>query len=151
MANVLYMTVGLPRIGKSTWARHQDIPMVNPDSIRKVIHGKPFDKEHENLVWWTAKIAVKQAFLAGHEKVILDATNLTKAARDQWIDPMWERIAVVFTINDLQTLRERAMFTNQEYLLPIIDRMAATMQPIFLTEEKFIHILDGNEIPIITK
>src|SRR5690554_6874569 len=32
--HILICTVGLPRSGKTTWARKQSYPIVNPDSIR---------------------------------------------------------------------------------------------------------------------
>ena len=35
----LIVMVGLPRSGKTTWARKQGYPIVNPDSIRLAFHG----------------------------------------------------------------------------------------------------------------
>ena len=39
----IIVTVGLPRSGKTTWAREQGYPIVNPDSIRLSLHGKRFE------------------------------------------------------------------------------------------------------------
>lgn len=80
--NTLLMTVGLPRSGKSTWARKQfGVPIVNPDSIRLAMHGHQFIKSAEPFVWATASTMVEALFLAGHPTVILDATNVTRATR----------------------------------------------------------------------
>ncbi|GAF94425.1 unnamed protein product, partial [marine sediment metagenome] len=62
----LILTVGLPRSGKTTWARKQGIPMVNPDSIRLALHGKAFIEEAEPMIWTIAKYMVRALFIAGH-------------------------------------------------------------------------------------
>jgi len=59
----LIMTVGLPRSGKSTWARKQGHPI--------------------------AKYMVQSLFLAGHDTVILDATNTTAQRREEWDSTDW--------------------------------------------------------------
>lgn len=41
----LILTIGLPRSGKSTWAKQQGCPVVNPDSIRLALHGKAYIQE----------------------------------------------------------------------------------------------------------
>ena len=74
----LILTVGLPRSGKSIWAKKQGIPIVNPDSIRLALHGKAFILEAEDFVWTIAYTMARALFLAGHETVIIDATNITK-------------------------------------------------------------------------
>ena len=72
----LILTVGLPRSGKSTWAMQQGYPVVNPDSIRLALHGHRFREESEEHVWAIAKTMVNSLFIAGHDKVIVDATNI---------------------------------------------------------------------------
>ena len=90
--NTLILTVGLPQSGKSTWAKLQGYPIVNPDSIRLVLHGKPFIGEAEPFVVWAiAKVMVRALFLAGHKIVILDATNTTRKCRDYWKSRDWVR------------------------------------------------------------
>ena len=79
----LTLTVGLPQSGKSTWAMQQGVPVVNPDSIRLAIHGQPFIGDAEPFVWATARTMVNAMFIAGHQHVILDATNTTRKRRDK--------------------------------------------------------------------
>lgn len=129
----LFMTVGLPRSGKSTWALAQNgVPIVNPDSIRLAIHGKAFDIEFENLVWWHARIMVKSLFISGHDKVILDATSVTVARRNQWKGD-WERHFVVFE-PPIDICKLRAINTDQQYLLSVIDKMAMDWEPVTADE-----------------
>ena len=80
----LIMTVGLPRSGKSTWAKKQGHPIVNPDAVRLAFHGSAFVPSAEKMVWTICHYMAKSLFLAGHDKVILDACNNTRASRDNW-------------------------------------------------------------------
>jgi len=123
----LYLTVGLPRSGKSTWARSTALPIVSPDAIRIAIHGTAFRKEAEPLVWATAKIMVASLFEAGHPKVILDATNITRARRDDWIDARWDREFVLFQAHE-RTCIERLDASNAEELTPVIWRMSDALE-----------------------
>lgn len=83
-SNTLHMMVGLPRSGKTTKARDLGFPIVCPDAIRLALHGKPFIKSAESIVWATAHLMVAALFKAGHTDVILDSTNLTAARRKGW-------------------------------------------------------------------
>lgn len=117
------MTVGLPRSGKSTWAQEQTFPIVNPDSIRLALHGEPFIKAAEPMVWCLAKYMVKALFNAGHFFVILDATNITKERRDFWMNDDWECLYQYFSTSK-ETCIERAIKSHREDLIPVIERMA---------------------------
>lgn len=132
--NRLIMTVGLPQSGKSTWARATGFPVVNPDSIRLGLHGKPFIGLAEPFVWAVAKVMVRSLFLAGHEHVVLDATNTTRQRRDDWKSRDWVREFRHFGTT-VDVCKERAKQTaidaeHLEGLLRAIDRM----------DEQFEHI-----------
>src|SRR5258708_44716 len=86
---LLELTVGLPRSGKSTWARGEGCPVVCPDEIRLALHGQAFIASAEGFVWAIARIMVAALFRAGHKRVILDATNITYARRKEWNSPDW--------------------------------------------------------------
>ena len=120
----LVLTLGLPRSGKTTWARQQGVPIVNPDAIRLALHGERFIGLAEPFVWAIAKCMVRALFLAGHSTVILDATNVTKKRRDEWKSDEWTR-AVKLIQSSAETCRTIAHGLNDEYIIPIIDKMAA--------------------------
>jgi len=101
--------------------------MVNPDSIRLALHGQAFYASAEPTVWATAHLMVAALFLAGHGTVILDATNLTRHRRDEWRSPDWERSYKVFKTSQT-TCMDRAMVDGKRYLLPVIARMATTIE-----------------------
>lgn len=121
--NELIMTVGLPRSGKSTWARRQGLPIVCPDAIRLAIHGQLFEPLAEGLVWAVAKIMVRALFLSGHERVILDATNTTDKRRREWKSDSWRRSYVVFA-TDIEACVHRAKSGGRPELARVIVRMA---------------------------
>jgi len=126
---VLIVMCGLPRSGKSTWAREQGWPIVNPDSLRLAIHGQRYLAPLEELVWMIAKWMVKALFLAGHEQVIVDATNMTRKRRDAWRSEDWDvRFRPIHT-SAAECLR-RAEAQNDAEIVPVIERMANEWQPL---------------------
>lgn len=125
--HILICTVGLPRSGKTTWAKSQAWPIVNPDSIRIAIHGQRFVPDAEPFVWATAKAMVRALFLAGHQTVILDATNTTKKRRVEWFDDRWTTFFKVFATSTAECM-ERAK--DDAEIKPVIERMAAQWEPL---------------------
>ena len=131
------MTVGLPRSGKSTWANKQNVPIVNPDSIRLALHGHRFLPEAEQMVWAMAKYMVKALFLAGHDIVILDSTNTTKLRRDDWKSKEWVREFIEINTSKEECL-ERAI--GDKDIQPIIIGMSNEYQKpsdLELTEKEY--------------
>jgi predicted kinase len=126
--NKLILTVGLPRSGKSTWSRGSGYPVVNPDSIRLALHGHAYIGSAEPMIWAVAKLMTASLFKAGHDTVVLDATNTTVARRAEWLKPdEWEVEYRSFKTPTEVTI-ERAHLTGKPELIPVIERMAAEMQ-----------------------
>lgn len=123
--NTLIMMVGLPRSGKSTQAREIGCPIVNPDSIRLTLTGQAFYKDAEPFVWATTRTMITSLFLAGHETVVLDATNTTKERRDNFIDKRWKRVFFIVD-TDENVCKRRAVCGDRGDLIPIIENMAKT-------------------------
>ena len=123
MNQILILTVGLPRSGKSTWAHKQGCPVVNRDAIRLALHGQPFILNAEPMVTAIEEYMVKSLFLAGHKKVIVDATHLKRKYIERWDAGPWDLQTHVFdTAKDVCI--ERAKADGREDLIPIIERMA---------------------------
>lgn len=127
---VLICLVGLPRSGKSTWARSQRYyPIVNPDSVRLAIHGQRYIAEAEPFVWATVKAMVKALFLAGHSCVILDATNTTRKRRDEWQSSQW-RTCFKAVGTSKEVCIERAIAEGDSEIIPVIERMAEQFETL---------------------
>ena len=132
--------VGLPRSGKSTVSRDIGCPIVCPDAIRLALHGLPSLSTMEPYVWAIARTMVEALFYAGHDKVILDATNITRFVRNQWKSDKWVRYFVeVPTLPEV--CKERARLTNQEYLLDVIDSMHKKFEPLTYEEKHEADVL----------
>jgi predicted kinase len=125
----LILMAGLPRAGKTTVAQSMDAPIVSPDAIRLALHGKRFLPEAEPMVWTMAKYMAKALFLAGYNRVVIDATNTTEKRRQEWIDaferfPVRVSIELILVPTPRQICVDRAMACDRGDLVPIIDRMA---------------------------
>lgn len=134
---ILEMLVGLPRCGKSTYAKYGKAPIVNPDSIRLAIHGQAFVPEAEAMVWVMVKYMIDSLFLAGHAKVILDATNITAERRNNFKSKHYIRHFIEFPM-DVELCKARAIDTDKPYLIPVIEKMAEQYQPVG-SEELLVH------------
>lgn len=130
----LILLAGLPRSGKSTYAKSLvegcKAVIVNPDSIRLAVHGQPFIQEAEPFVWAIAYAMTEALFIAGHETVIVDATNINEKARKPWYDRFRENrtdisVELVVIGTSKSECIARALLTKQSYLIPVIERMAA--------------------------
>jgi predicted kinase len=121
---VLYAMVGLPRSGKTTFCQKMLVPhgyvIVNPDNFRLAIHGQRFLASAEPFVWSAVYASVNALLLTGH-KIVVDATNITEKRRKPWLDRHAEFILMGTTKEEC--LR-RAWQTNDQVIIPIIERMA---------------------------
>lgn len=135
--NTLILTVGLPRSGKTTWARSTAYPIVCPDAIRLALHGQRFQALAEPIVWAIAKVMVRALFLAGHEVVVVDATNTTRKRRDEWRSDDWSlRFARIPT--DEVTCLQRALQAGDHEIVPIIVKQAAVQEPLESDEAEWV-------------
>lgn len=140
----LYVTVGLPRSGKSTWAlkasEQHGWPIVCPDSVRLALHGQRYQQEAEDFVWAITKTMVRALFLAGHTGVILDTTNTTEKRRKVWMprssDP-WDVTNFVPILAKKEECIKRANDNYDALIVPVIERMAEAFQ-VLTPEEPMV-------------
>jgi len=132
----LIVLVGLPRSGKSTWAKLQRIPMINPDAIRLALHGHRFYEPAEPFVWACAKLSVHAAFLAGHPEVIFDATNTTRKRRDELRHERWTTVFKVFETPADECIK-RAIINGDTELVAVIERMSNGYEPLYPDESHY--------------
>lgn len=123
----LILTVGLPRSGKSTWAKATGLPMVNRDAIRLALHGQPFLLDAEDMVTAIETYMVKSLFNAGHKNVVVDATHLKEKYRKRWEGGPWEISLKVFD-EPPHVCIDRALKDGRGDLIPIIERMAENIE-----------------------
>jgi hypothetical protein len=107
----------------------QSFPVVNPDSVRLAIHNTAFIPEAEKLVWALSYYMVRALFIAGHETVILDGTQISRKRREEWKSPHWVRKYKIFTEVPKTCIR-RAKESGREDLIPVIERMAEEREEV---------------------
>lgn len=130
---VLICMMGLPRSGKSTIVgklrKELGAPIVRRDAIRLALHGQRFKAEAEPMVKSLSLYMIRALFLSGHELVICDETNYSRAARNSLRDPQWDTVFYpVLTSPDI--CKERAISTGQPDLIPVIDGMFKRYEPL---------------------
>ena len=128
------MTVGLPRSGKTTWAQAQGCPIVNRDAIRLALHGQAYVQEAESIITGIEDCMVRALFLAGHDKVIVDATHTTDKRRKRWHYGEWNVDLEFFIISKDECI-ERAKDSNREDLVSVIERMSG-QQDFMVNDEE---------------
>lgn len=128
----LIITVGYPRCGKSTWCVDSGLPIVSSDAIRLALFGSLWSEAHEHLMLPLAKTMVHALFHAGHERVIWDSVNITRALRSFWQptpELLWRRTYKIFNTTP-EVCKQRADDTDRSYLKAVIDRMRAQFEPV---------------------
>lgn len=125
---ILHFTIGVARSGKSTFCNEwmsrrtwKPKAIVCADNIRIALHGHRYIQQTEPTVAAIKNVMIKSLLDRGHD-VIVDGTHTTKNSIKQllYIDPN----ATYHLIHtDPALCRQRAMDTDQEDLLPVIDKM----------------------------
>lgn len=133
MKPLLIAMMGLPRSGKSTIVSYMmhylGAPVVRRDAIRLALYGERYRKEGEPMVKAMSLYMIKALFLSGHNIVICDETNYSRAARDSVKSPEWDTVFYEVYTN-AEECKRRAIATGQEDLVPVIDEMFARYEPL---------------------
>ena len=137
---LLIAMMGLPRSGKSTivasLSRRLGAPIVRRDAIRLALHGQRFQAKSEPMVKAISLYMIRALFLSGHEVVICDETNYSRATRDSLREAGW-RTQFYHVDTSPEVCKKRAVATKQEDLIPIIDSMWARYEPLGDDEEVY--------------
>jgi len=134
---ILEVMIGLPRSGKSTLiasrlAAGEQFAVVSPDAIRLALHGQRYEELAEPFVWAIAKTMVRALFRAGHRRVVIDATNVTRARRKFWHPVKGDDWVMYYTELDTTTDEciARALREKDDEIVPVIRRMAAEYETL---------------------
>ena len=138
MNNTLYITVGLPGSGKSTYAKNfikdKDIEYLSSDSLRAVYGKSEEDQTVTPLVFGHIKRKVDE-FLKDGKNVMVDATSVNRKERSDYINTAKKYgakvVAIVFKM-DRQGLIDRNKKRGEQggRVVPdwVIDKMLAKFE-----------------------
>lgn len=130
---LLIAMMGLPRSGKSTHVKsltwEYNAPIVSRDALRLAIHGRRYASEAEPMVKTVSLYMIKALFKAGHDVVIYDETNYSRAARDFIKSKEWDTIFFEVPTSP-EICIQRAVDTNQPDLIQVIKDMWDRREPL---------------------
>ena len=146
--NKLYVLVGVPGSGKSTWVQNQewakDIPVVSTDRFVEAYakeQGKTYSEVFEEYMPIAVKLMANQALIcqANSLDVIWDQTSTTVATRAKKIRmlPNYYKIAVVFKTPSTAELQKRlASRPGKNVPWDVVSKMASQMEAEPPTKEE---------------
>jgi len=89
------------------------------------------------MVHAIAKIMVRALFIAGHDTVCVDETNIRRFIRDGWRKGDWETL-FWHVDTSKEVCLDRARKNNDEVIQPVIERMAEDFEPLGADETLFM-------------
>ncbi len=133
METKLYFMVGLPRSGKSSYAREWVREEVNrvivcADDIRLSLTGERYCASAESMVHTIKHLMISTLLRSGHT-VLVDGTHTTKGSIKDILKHYKTAIPIIIH-TDADTCKARARLTQQDDLIPVIDRMARNLQDL---------------------
>ena len=138
--NKLYMLVGVPGVGKSTWIKSQnwikDIPIVSTDQIVEdyaAIEGKTYSEVFQEYMPKAVEIMANQVveYREAKKDIIWDQTSTTVATRKKKLNmlPDYYAIAVVFKTPNRDELDVRLSGRPGKHIpKQVVDSMIASWE-----------------------
>jgi len=157
----LWMTIGLPGAGKSTYWRNElsNAVYISSDKLREEMFGDVNDQSHNDIIF-NEMMNRTVASLNAEKNVFYDATNLNQKRRIKFLNALRERthvefdaIALVFAI-PFDTCVRRNL--NRERTVPsyVMDRMYRSFQvPAYCEGWSEIHFIhdENSEVDLIKR
>jgi predicted kinase len=128
----LFVLVGLPGSGKTTWLQEKSLPALSSDELRARLTGDAANQENNRLVFATLRRLCEARLRAGCPETYIDSTALTLRERRCWI--RWAelhgcRVEAVFFDVPVTVCAERNARRHRVVPEEAMARMAARLVP----------------------
>lgn len=133
MTNTLYVLVGLPGSGKSTWAQKQNqdkVSVISTDKIRLVCFGNEQDQTHNGRVFDIAYCTLRGKGME-NENCIFDATNLDRKTRKRIFKELksyFAKFVAIYFDVPLEICLERNAMRTRVVPSHVIENMAKKLE-----------------------
>ncbi len=137
----LYIMVGLPRSGKSTWVNqnhhHLRAAIASGDDVRRALGINRWDRGRQPEVLKILRTMVFAMLLRG-QNVIVDETNHTIAQRRRWVHlPCNKRVVYIVVLQPTWEETKRRC-AESEFPVEVVRRKLKQFQPVTLSEDGLI-------------
>jgi predicted kinase len=148
----LYMVMGVPGSGKTTWAKKQGLPILSSDAIREELTGSAGDQDTvpPKEIFRILDERVGE-YLKHGEGVIYDALNIEPDKRrprlKYWIEQYKAQIIGVLFTTPIEIAKERNKSRERVVRDDIIERFARIFEenPLDTTKDWFDRIIEVDE------
>lgn len=126
----LYVLVGLPGSGKSTWLERNRKPSLSSDALRAALTGDESNQEQNRLVFAQLRALVRARLAAGCAETWVDSTALTRTERRCWIrlaEMHGCAVEAVFFDTSVEVCRARNSARQRRVPEEALERMARRM------------------------
>lgn len=133
----LYVLVGLPGSGKTTWLKQQGKASVSSDAVRELVTGDEANQDQNRLVFSILRTLVRARLAAGCAETWIDSTALTRGERRSSIrlaEMHGCAVEAVFFDTPVEVCKARNAARERKVPGEAMDRMAAKLTPPTLGE-----------------
>ena len=133
----IVITVGLPGAGKSTYLAKIGVNAISSDEMRRLLADDPADQSIHRRVFAAIRYMVRERLALGRRETFVDATNLTRWERRQYIqlgDLYSAGVEAMFFDVPVEVCIERNARRTRSVPQQVVREMAARLQPPTLDE-----------------
>lgn len=124
--------IGLPGCGKSTWLSDRHINAISSDEMRRLLTDDAADQTVNKTVFFLVRQFLRMRLRIGKDVTYIDATNLTRKERRQYIKIAREfnaEVEAIYFDVPIETCKQRNRERNRIVPDVAIDYLAGKLQP----------------------